>query len=101
MTLNPPAEPQPRLTPTQWLICAIAAIGFAFDIYELLMAQFIVRPALMELGKLTPGTAQRKSSALRKILPGGRTSILPLSGYSTESGPRFVEKIRTVPGPVT
>jgi hypothetical protein len=26
-----------RLTPVQWLICAIAAIGFAFDIYELLM----------------------------------------------------------------
>ena len=57
MTLNSPIDqPQGRLTGTQWLICTIAAIGFAFDIYELLMAQFIVRPALMELGKLTPGT---------------------------------------------
>ena len=30
--------PVPRLTPVQWLICVIAAIGFAFDIYEVLVA---------------------------------------------------------------
>ena len=34
--------PGTRLTPIQWLICAIAAIGFAFDIYELLMLPLIV-----------------------------------------------------------
>jgi MFS family permease len=45
-----------RLTPVQWLICVIAAIGFAFDIYELLMLPLIVGPALMELGGLTRGT---------------------------------------------
>src|SRR3954451_2300075 len=38
-----------RLTPLQWLIAAIAAIGFAFDSYELLMLPLIVRPALVEL----------------------------------------------------
>ena len=38
------------LTPIQWLICAIAAIGFAFDTYELLMLPLIVGPALGELG---------------------------------------------------
>jgi MFS family permease len=38
-----------RLTPLQWLIVAIAAIGFAFDSYELLMLPLIVRPALVEL----------------------------------------------------
>jgi nitrate/nitrite transporter NarK len=38
-----------RLTPLQWLICAIAALGFAFDSYELLMLPLIVRPALSEL----------------------------------------------------
>jgi MFS family permease len=43
-------------TATQWLICAIAAIGFAFDIYELLMLPLIVRPALLELGGYAPGT---------------------------------------------
>ncbi len=48
----------PRLTSTQWLICIIASIGFAFDIYELLMLPLIVRPALMELGGLRPGTPE-------------------------------------------
>jgi MFS family permease len=48
---------QPPFTPIQWLICVIASIGFAFDIYELLMLPLIVRPALMELGKLAPGSA--------------------------------------------
>jgi MFS family permease len=47
-----------RLTPVQWLICIIAAIGFAFDIYELLMLPLIVRPALMEIAQLKPGTPE-------------------------------------------
>ncbi len=47
-----------RLTPVQWLICTIAAIGFAFDIYELLMLPLIVGDALRELGGLTPGTPE-------------------------------------------
>ena len=38
-----------RLTPMQWLICAIAAMGFAFDSYELLMLPLIVRSALADL----------------------------------------------------
>jgi MFS family permease len=41
---------------TQWLICVIAAIGFAFDTYELLMLPLIVGPALGELVHVTPGT---------------------------------------------
>jgi MFS family permease len=47
-----------RLTPTQWLICAIASIGFAFDIYELLMLPLIVGPALNALGSVTQGTPE-------------------------------------------
>src|SRR5262245_10623516 len=43
-----------RLSPLQWLICAIAAIGFAFDSYELLMLPLIVRPALIELLGVPP-----------------------------------------------
>jgi MFS family permease len=39
----------PRITPLQWVICAIAALGFAFDTYELLMLPLIVRPALVDL----------------------------------------------------
>jgi MFS family permease len=48
----------PRLTPIQWLICAIAAIGFAFDIYEILMLPLIVRPALLELSGAVPGSPE-------------------------------------------
>ena len=44
----------PRLTRTQWLICTIAAIGFAFDIYELLMLPLIIKPALASLGGIGP-----------------------------------------------
>ncbi|HEY7697143.1 MAG TPA: MFS transporter [Vicinamibacteria bacterium] len=39
-------------------MCAVAAIGFAFDIYEILVLPLIVRPALMELGPLSPGTPE-------------------------------------------
>ena len=44
------------LTPLQWLICAIAALGFAFDIYEVLMAPLVVGPAIGELTGFKPGT---------------------------------------------
>jgi MFS family permease len=46
----------PRLTPLQWLICTIAALGFAFDIYEVLMAPLVVGPAIGELTGFKPGT---------------------------------------------
>lgn len=46
------------LTPTQWLVCGIAAIGFAFDIYELLMLPLIVGPGLQELLGAAPGSAE-------------------------------------------
>ncbi len=46
------------MTPTQWLVCAIAAIGFAFDIYEILMLPLIVRPALLELTGAAPGSPE-------------------------------------------
>ncbi|MBI4606783.1 MAG: MFS transporter [Planctomycetes bacterium] len=52
------AGSSPRLTATQWLICAIASIGFAFDIYELLMLPLILRPALAELAKVSPGSPE-------------------------------------------
>jgi hypothetical protein len=45
-----------RLTPIQWVICAVACFGFAFDLYELLMLPLIVRPALHDLGNLKAGT---------------------------------------------
>ena len=48
----------PRLTFVEWLICFVAALGFAFDIYELLMLPLIVRPALLELLGVAPGSPE-------------------------------------------
>jgi MFS family permease len=44
------------LTPLQWLICAIAAMGFAFDSFVLLILPLIVRPALSELLGVAPNS---------------------------------------------
>src|SRR3982751_6444413 len=51
MTVSPlPAEPRSsRLNVTQWLIVIIAAIGFLFDTYELLMTPLVAAPAIAEL----------------------------------------------------
>jgi len=43
-----------RLTPVQWLVCAVAAIGFLFDTYELLMTPLVGVPAIAELLQLPP-----------------------------------------------
>ena len=58
MTNRQPDSPAPRLTPMQWAICITAAIGFAFDIYQLLMLPLIVRPALEQLGGIKFGTPE-------------------------------------------
>lgn len=63
------------LTATQWLICVIAAIGFAFDIYELLMLPLIIKPAIAALSApvvqqlVASGMPQADAAAL--WLPGG------------------------------
>jgi MFS family permease len=54
-TFRGTTAPDP-LTAIQWLICAVACLGFAFDLYESLMLPLIVRPALTALGNLRPGT---------------------------------------------
>ena len=54
--MNPSPGGKTKLTRTAWLICAIASIGFAFDIYELLMLPLIVGPALQEMIGAAPGS---------------------------------------------
>ena len=75
-----------RLTPVQWLICVIAAIGFAFDTYELLMFPLINRPALTQLGGLEFGTPEyRRWLGLMFYVPavcGGIFGLL--GGYLTD-----------------
>ena len=46
-----------RMTATEWLICAVAAVGFAFDTYTLLVLTLIVRPALTEMLPANAGPA--------------------------------------------
>src|ERR1044072_8086009 len=58
MTPSQPAANAPRLTGVQWVIVVIAAIGFAFDTYALLVAPLIVGPALAELAHLKPRTPE-------------------------------------------
>ena len=50
MNTNSPTS----FTRTQWLICIIAAIGFLFDTYELLMTPLVAVPAIAELLGLPP-----------------------------------------------
>ena len=53
-----PLKGRAGLTTTEWLICVIASIGFAFDTYELLMLPLIVGPALGELVHARPGAPE-------------------------------------------
>jgi MFS family permease len=75
-----------RLTPVQWTVCVIAAIGFAFDIYELLVLPLIARPALMELVGAAPGTPEFQMWVGRLFyipaLAGGVFGLL--GGYLTD-----------------
>jgi len=54
----PPAGATPEtksgLGTTQWLVLTVAAIGFLFDTYELLMTPLVLAPALSELLGVPP-----------------------------------------------
>ena len=58
MTFDSDHTTPPSLTPIQWLICIVAAMGFAFDSYELLMLPLIVRPALADLLGVAPNSLE-------------------------------------------
>jgi len=72
--------PEPkRLGTVEWLICVIAAIGFAFDIYELLMLPLIIKPAIAALSAplvqqlIAGGMTPAEAGAL--WAPGGREYV--------------------------
>ena len=71
--------PELALTRTQWLICIIASIGFAFDIYELLMLPLIIKPAIASLSapmveEMVRGGMARPD-ALALWIPGGEQYV--------------------------
>ena len=47
----------------KWTICIVAAMGFLFDIYVVLVGPLILQPALTELGHLKPGTPEYRDWA--------------------------------------
>lgn len=69
------------MTPLQWLICAIAGIGFAFDLYETLILPLILRPALADLGNLARGTpAFNLWAGLLLFIPSATAGLMSLLG---------------------
>jgi MFS family permease len=74
------------MTPVQWLICAIASIGFAFDIYEVLMLPLIVRPALADLLNVPPNSlAVNDWVGITQALPAAAGGVFGLlGGYLTD-----------------
>ena len=76
----------PRFTLLQWTICGIAALGFLFDIYEILMLPLIVRPALLELTGAAPGSPEFQMWVGRLFfIPAMAGGILGLlGGYLTD-----------------
>jgi len=74
-----------RLTRTQWLICIIAAIGFAFDIYELLMLPLIIKPAIAAL-----------STPLVEELVKGGMAATDAAALWAPGGKNYVEWARTL-----
>ena len=71
---------------TRWLIVFIASIGFAFDIYELLMLPLILRTATQDLAGFKPGSPEFNHwKALMFYVPalcGGIFGLL--GGYLTD-----------------
>ena len=68
--MNAPA----RLTTIQWLICAVAALGFAFDSYVLLMLPIIIRTTDQMLSLVLIG---QRNSLREHEINSPRSPILP------------------------
>ena len=84
-SLNPPASGGAGLNRTAWLICVIAAIGFAFDIYELLMLPLIIKPAVAAL-----------SGPLVDALVAGGMDRAKAVGLWSPGGDEYVKWARTL-----
>ncbi len=56
--VDAPAAPRRSLTMLEWVIVAVACLGFAFDTYEIVILPLIARPAISTLGPFLPGTPE-------------------------------------------
>lgn len=75
-----------RLTRVEWLICVVAAIGFAFDTYELLMLPLVLPGAIRDLGGVQLGSPEfarwRDLMFYAPAMAGGIFGLL--GGYLTD-----------------
>lgn len=77
-TLNARTQP---LTLTQWLIIVTAGMGFAFDIYEVVVQALVLRPVLVDLGGFAPGSREFNHWAgLMLFLPAMLGGLASLGG---------------------
>ncbi len=70
---------------TRWLICIIASIGFAFDIYELLMLPLIIKPVIASLG----------APLVQELIAGGMTPA-EANALWAPGGEMYVKWARTL-----
>ncbi|MBI4262877.1 MAG: MFS transporter [Acidobacteria bacterium] len=74
------------LTPIEWVILFIAAVGFLFDSYELLMLPLLVRPALADLLGVAPNSLEVNAwvgyMQFSPAIPAGIFGLL--GGYLTD-----------------
>ena len=66
------ADPPRISNAVKWTICAVASLGFLFDIYEVLVAPLVLQPAVMELGGFSPGTAHQITVYYAELTATGR-----------------------------
>jgi MFS family permease len=75
-----------RLTRVEWLICFVAAIGFAFDTYELLMLPLVLPGGIRDLGGVQLGSPEfarwRDLMFYAPAMAGGIFGLL--GGYLTD-----------------
>ena len=75
-----PRTSQPMSSTVVWLILAMASIGFAFDIYELLMLPLILKPAISSLSApiidQMVASGVDKAEAMKLWVPGGDSYLL-------------------------
>ncbi len=76
--------PPIKLSLTQWLICITAALGFAFDIYAVLVAPLILPPAMRDFGITKPADLNHWAGILFYVpaMCGGVFGLI--GGYLTD-----------------
>ena len=71
---------------TAWLVVTVAAIGFLFDTYELLMTPLVLAPALSEIFA-SDGSDFAKLFAAYMTAPANKQAAAPAGGGTQVASP--------------